>query len=69
MNIRQRIAVAAVDVAVLIEMCLSVYLANGAHEDLTQLFCKLFFSMLVPTLIVAWIAVRRLRSEDPELAA
>lgn len=69
MNIRQRIAVAAVDVAVLIEMCLSVYLANGAHEEFTPLFFKFFFGMLVPTLIAACIAVRRLRSENPELAA
>ena len=69
MNIRQRIAVAVVDLVILVEMCIGVYTANGDHDNFTPVFFKVFFSMLLPTLIVAWVAVRKLRSEDPELAA
>ena len=69
MNMNQKIAVAVADVAVLVEMCVSVFMANGAGEDFTPIFFKLFFSMLLPTVFVAWIVVRKLRSENPELTA
>ncbi|GLI33250.1 hypothetical protein [Desulforhabdus amnigena] len=69
MNYSQKIAVALLDVALIIELCVSIYFANKDTEMFTILFMKYFFSMLIPTLIFARIAVKRLRLKETELNA
>lgn len=67
MNLKQKIAVAVVDVLVLAELAYSVYRANMDPENLTPVFFKTFFILLVPTLVLAKIVVKRLRSEEGEI--
>lgn len=69
MNFSKTIAVALVDVALIIELCVSIYFANKDPEMFTILFMKYFFCMLVPTLIFAKIAVKRLRLKEAEVNA
>jgi hypothetical protein len=60
---RQWMLVIVLDLAVLIELCVAMYLAASSPEDLTAVFIKSFFSMLIPTLVIGFFAKRWLRPE------
>jgi hypothetical protein len=62
MNFQQRITVAIMDVLILVELCFSIYLANRDPENFTPLFFKTFLPMVIPTLILAKLFIRKLRS-------
>jgi hypothetical protein len=49
------------NLAVLTELCIAMYLAANDPEDFTAAFMKAFFGMLVPTLVIGVLAKRRLR--------
>lgn len=65
MNFQQKVAVAVTDVVVIAELTLSIYLANKDPLNITPIFFKYFLGMLIPTLILARIVIKRLRSEEP----
>jgi len=58
---RQWLLVIVMDVLVLAELCVAMYLATSSPEDFTATFIKAFFAMLIPTLVVGMLAKRRLR--------
>jgi hypothetical protein len=60
MNIRQKIAVGITDIAILVELCVSLYIASHDPENYSSVFFKYFFTMLVPTLVFAKISIKRL---------
>jgi hypothetical protein len=62
MNTRQKIGVIALDVLVLIELVISIYRANQTPDLFTPIFMKTFFVLIIPTLILAWIVIKRLRT-------
>lgn len=64
MNTHQKFAIAAADVAIIAELCLSLYISNKDLENFTSVFFKYFFVMLVPTLILLKVFVRRLGSGE-----
>jgi hypothetical protein len=68
MNLQQRLYVILTDIAILVELSVSIYLANGDQENFTGLFLKYFLSMVVPTLIVAVIATKKARSKGSPTA-
>jgi hypothetical protein len=53
--------VIVMDVLVLTELCVAMYLAVSSPEDFTATFMKAFFGMLIPTLVIGALAKRRLR--------
>jgi len=54
--------VIAMNLAVLVELCVAMYLAaSSPAEDFTATFMKAFFGMLVPTLVIGILGKRRLR--------
>jgi hypothetical protein len=57
---RQWMLVVVMDVLVLAELCVAMYLAVASPEDFTGTFIKAFFGMLIPTLGVGALAKRRL---------
>ena len=61
LNSRQRAAVILMDVAILAEVTLSVYLASKQPDEFTPVFMKAFFSMFLPTLTLGIYAIRRYR--------
>jgi len=67
LNTRQKITVIAVDVLVLAELCVAMYLANANPDVFTPTFMKCFFSMLVPTMIAGYVSVRLLREKQPQV--
>jgi hypothetical protein len=64
MNIQQKIAVGITDIAVLAELCASLYLANSDLDNFSSLFFRYFFSMMAPTLVFASISIWRLGSRE-----
>ena len=58
---RQWLLVIVMDVLVLAELCVAMYLAVNSAEDFTATFIKSFFGMLIPTLGVGALAKRQLR--------
>ena len=68
LNSRQRLAVIAMDVAVLAEVTVSVYMASTSAEDFTAAFVKVFFAMCIPTVAAGVFAIRRFRDRQPETA-
>ena len=62
-NPRHWILVIALNALVLSELCLSMYLAVSSTEDFTATFIKVFFGMLIPTLVIGALAKRRLRPQ------
>lgn len=66
MNPRQRIAQIIINILVIAELCISIYLANKDPENFTLLFFKYLFGMLIPTIILS-IAVIRILKRDEHL--
>jgi hypothetical protein len=65
MNLRQKVVVIITDILLIVEVCISMYLATRqAPENLTPIFIKSFALMCVPTLIFAKITLKRLRSPE-----
>ena len=60
MNRRQIIAVVILDLVVLAEVFLAVYLAYQDQENFTLVFVVVFFATMIPTLIAGRFAIRRL---------
>lgn len=59
MDFSRKAAIAIVDVVILVQLTVSIYIANLDLDNFTLLFCKSFFSMLIPTLVLAFIVVRK----------
>lgn len=53
--------VIAMDLLVLTELCMAMYLAVSSQDDFTATFMKAFFGMLIPTLVAGGLVKRRLR--------
>ena len=66
---RHWVLVIAMNVAVLVELCVAMYLAASSAEDFTATFLKAFFGMLIPTLVIGVIGKRRLRSASFQVGA
>ncbi len=63
MNAKQKILVILLDIALLVELCVGMNAATQSQDAFTPVFVKTFFSLLLPTLVVAFVANRLLR--DP----
>ncbi|MEM5788728.1 MAG: hypothetical protein AAGU11_15570 [Syntrophobacteraceae bacterium] len=64
MNFQQKIAVGVTDIAILVELAVSLYFSNKDPDNFTSVFLKYFFTMLIPTLILAKISIRRLGTAE-----
>jgi hypothetical protein len=51
-----------VDVLILIELGISMYRANKTPDLFTPIFIKTFFVLVIPTLVLARIVIKRLRT-------
>jgi flagellar biosynthesis protein FliQ len=66
MNFRQKVAVAILDIAVIVELCVSMYLATHDPDNLTPVFLKSFLTMVIPTLLLGRVVIKRLGSKEPD---
>ena len=61
MNTRNWLLVIAVDVLILVELAVAMYVASVHPDEFELMFMKSFFGMLVPTLAASFLAKRMLR--------
>lgn len=66
MNLRQKVAVGILDVVIIAEVCFSIYMGSRDPENLTPIFLKTFFMLAIPTLIIARIIIKRMRTPEIE---
>ncbi|SPD76419.1 conserved hypothetical protein [uncultured Desulfobacterium sp.] len=65
MSWNQKLVVIITDILLILELCISMYLASRTTPELlTPVFMKSFFLMCIPTLVIAWVSVRRLRRQN-----
>ncbi len=58
------IFVLGVNLVVLAELCVAMAFASAAPERFTAVFLKVFFGLLVPTLLLAALVKRRIPGPD-----
>jgi len=56
--------VVTVNVLVLAELCVAMYMANQNPEEFNSVFFKVFFALLVPTLILSAVVKRLMRPKE-----
>lgn len=66
MNFRQKVAVGILDLVIIAEVCFSIYMGSRDPENLTPIFMKTFFILVIPTLIIARIVIKRMKSPEIE---
>jgi len=64
MNLHQKIAIAVMDILMLAELCFAMYMAHNNPENFTPVFIKTFLILLIPTLIIGRVVVKRLRTPE-----
>lgn len=62
-NVKSQILMCVVNLCLIVELCIAMYFAAKNPAELTPIFFRVFFSMLIPTLICAWIARRIILSK------
>lgn len=66
MNKRQKIALLIVNLVLIIELCLAIYLSSRDPENITPVFLQYFIFLIVPTFIISRFIIKRLRTKEPE---
>jgi len=61
MNSRNWLLVIVVDVLILVELAAAMYVASVHPDEFELMFMKSFFGMLLPTLVLSFLAKRMLR--------
>jgi hypothetical protein len=62
LNARHWLLVIILDVLILAELALAMYMAAASPGDFTPVFMKTFFGMLLPTLLLGFLAKRMMRT-------
>lgn len=69
LNFRQKMVVLAIDLLMVIEVCIGMYMASLTPDSFTTSFVKTFTAALVPTLVVGIILIRRLKTVIPTISS
>lgn len=64
MSTRRIIAIVILNIILLAELCYSLYKASKDPENMTLIFLKIFFFMVIPTFIIGRFVIRRLLSKE-----
>ena len=64
MRRRNVIAVIILDVLVVAELVIAMYVAGESEGDFTLAFLKVFFALLIPTLIMSRFVFKKLRASE-----
>jgi hypothetical protein len=65
LNTKQRVVVLIMNVLLLVELTVSMYLGQHDPENLTVIFLKTFVPLCTGTIVAARILVRRLQAAVP----
>jgi len=61
---RKLMAVIIVDVLVVAELTIAMYVASKSQYDFTIAFIMTFFALFIPTMVMSWFIHRKLRSSE-----
>jgi len=64
MNFKQRIVLIAMDILILMELMLSIYLGYHNQENITVVFLKTYIPAVIVTIIIGRMFIKRLRSKE-----
>ncbi|MBN2140834.1 MAG: hypothetical protein PHV85_08690 [Desulfovibrionaceae bacterium] len=70
-NLKQKIVIVCMDVLLLAELCLSIYLGYHDKENITLIFLRTFVPLCLATVVCARILIRRfsdLRGQEVALS-
>ncbi len=62
----QRLVVVVMDILILAELTFCMYRGSAAPESMAAEFLRLYVPMLLVTVVAARLALRRLRSPEPD---
>ncbi len=62
LNARHWLLVIILDVLILVELTVAMYVAAASPDDFTPVFMKTFFGMLLPTLLLGFLVKRMVRT-------
>jgi hypothetical protein len=70
MNFKQRLVIIIMDILILVELVLSIYLSSRtpeyqAFEYQAAIFMRTYLPMLITTLVLARIFYKRFRTDEP----
>ncbi|MCM0755355.1 hypothetical protein M7784_08860 [Desulfovibrio aminophilus] len=64
-NPRQRIVIVVMDVLLLLELCLTFYIAHGDRLHLTSIFMRTYVPMAIVTVLVCRHFIKRFGRDEP----
>lgn len=63
-SMAQGLLTIAINLAMIVELFVAMYVANQQPDQFTVVFMKVFFGSLAPTLALGWLARRWLRRRN-----
>lgn len=64
MNLKQKIVLIVIDILVLAELMISIYLGYRNPENITVIFLRTYIPAVIVTIIIGRVIIRRLRSQE-----
>ncbi len=64
MNFKQKIVLIVMDILILIELVLSIYLGYRNQENITVIFLKTYIPAVIVTIIIGRVLIKKLRSQE-----
>ena len=64
MNFKQVFVVVLMNIFLLAELAFSIYLGSQDRDNMTVVFLKVFIPMVIATLVLARVLVKRMRNRD-----
>lgn len=64
MNFKQRIVLIVMDMLILIELMISIYLGYRNQENITIVFLKTYIPAVIVTIVVGRVFIKKLRSQE-----
>jgi len=64
MNFKQKIVLIVMDILILIELMLSIYLGYRNQENITVIFLKTYIPAVIVTIIIGRVFIKKLRSQE-----
>lgn len=64
MNFKQKIVLIVMDILILIELMLSIYLGYRNQENITVIFLKTYIPAVIVTIIIGRVLIKKLRSQE-----
>ncbi len=61
LNFRQRVVVIVMNILLLAELTISIFLGNQEPENMAAVFLSAFIPMVIVTLVIARLLIRRMR--------